>query len=223
MRLSAPIILLSSIALVAGCGDSREQAAVARIMQRKDPGFIRLVNLTPSTSALKVNGKEYGQPVEAYKANKFLACPKGEIKVTVDGVKEPAAYEMKSQLVLSAYLVDEKGKKTVKFVEGEPRNLPKGMAQVAFLTTDSTNKYTAEIGGSASTEVPYFKPSSATDVSIGKVNATISVNGRKLPVSFDAIDQGAYTVVVQLVGGKPVANVLSNHPDRGISMAGASG
>ena len=217
-----PVCIAVTIA-IAGCGTPQEQAALERIQKRKDPGFIRLVNLTDGTSKLKVNGKDYGQPVPSMKSNVFLACPTGEAKIEVGGLDQPLTHEIKSNDVVSVYLLEEQGKNVAKLVLGEPRNLPKGSTHVSFLTTDANSTYKAKTD-QGDIPVPVFEPSPAISVSPGDFKSKITSNaGQTVDVDFDTIDQGAYTVVVQQVGGKPRTIVLNNHPDRGLSMAGASG
>lgn len=211
--------------LTVGCGQSSENAAVERLKARRDPGFIRLVNFTDSVSKLNVNGKDYGQPVKSEEAATFFATPKGATKLVVDGLAEPLSYDMVSKGVVSVYLVPaDGGKMQAKFVEGEPRNLPKGQVEVAFLTIDTTSSYKAELPTKGSVAVPVFKPSEAIAISPGEFKASVTVDGKqKLPVQFTAIDQGAYTVVVHKANGQPKITVLKNHPDRGLSKAGATG
>jgi hypothetical protein len=221
-KLRFPLLLAVGLAFW-GCGNPQEQAALERIQKRKDPGFIRLVNLTDDSSQLKVNGKNYGQAVLPMKSNVFLACPTGETKIVVEGLGQALSHDVKSKDVVSVYLLEEQGKKVAKLVLGEPRNLPKGSTHVSFLATDSGVSYKAKTD-QGDIEVPVLRPSTAIAVSPGDFKSKITSSaGQTVEVDFDTIDQGAYTVVVQQAGGKPRTTILSNHPDRGLSMAGATG
>ncbi|MFZ4508965.1 MAG: hypothetical protein ACOYON_14850, partial [Fimbriimonas sp.] len=55
----ASVLALLPLALVfTGCGPSKEEQAVSRALNRKKPGYARVVNFTDKPATLRVDGKD---------------------------------------------------------------------------------------------------------------------------------------------------------------------
>lgn len=205
-------LLVIALGLV-GCGQSKEDAALARIRNRPKPGYLRVLNLMDKPVKAMWTTLTLDPNIKAMGVSPFR--PVGTGKKTIQlfsGETEIASLEVDvpSEDAVTLIVFEQDGKIQHKETQGDLRNPNPGQnlqAQFIHLGTGKPEgKVTLSSGGNNYT----FEPTTAPMVaSTGEY--TVSGVGIDHPMGGPIESDGAYTVmVVTMPDGKTHAMLLRN-------------
>lgn len=113
---------ITALSALAGCngGNSKADAALEHLRQRKDPGFFRIVNLTKYTYELREGNRQMTNSVEPGGVSKMLTIGEGARTVTLLGEEKPRDVKVTITTQVGTTMVL-KADGTYFVVNGEPR------------------------------------------------------------------------------------------------------
>lgn len=202
-------------ALLAGCGQSKEDAALARMQNRPKPGFVRILNLTGADATLLSRGRPVNPDVKSGESGRMN--PEGVGKRTMGiqtkGGEKEVEVELTSEMGHTLVLMPSGHV----LIQGEPRKPAEGKnlhvvflaADGKFLTSGKTVSLTAADG-----KVELDPKEHAYEVASGSVSL--------LGKTFEVKPNFAYTILILQSGSGMKPYFMLNTADDVPAAVGTS-
>lgn len=198
-----------------GCGQSKEDAALARARNRPKPGFVRILNLSGDKATLLSKGRPVNPDVENGESGRLNPEGVGKRRVVVSkkGQEEEVEVDLASEMGHTIIVLPNKNA----IIGGEPRKPVAGKnLHVVFVGPDGTvleNAKPVEMG-SASGKLSLDPKEHGYEVASGKVSL--------LGKTFEVKPNFAYTILVVQSGSSTKPYFMLNTPDDVPAATGTS-
>ena len=208
---------------IVGCGQSKEEKAVERMLHHKSPAYARLVNFGTDTFVYYNKGKILSSPIAPGDHSNFIISSPGEQKLEIKS-GDKTVYQPKMTLQAGdcqTVLVTSQG---AKVVTGEVRDAPPTQSSVRVFYIGGTKPVTVESGSDkiASALSPNSE-SAPVNVAPGDHSFKVTVDGSSpVEVAGNLSAADGFTVAVIEKAGKIEAKLINNSPQRKPSARGAS-
>lgn len=220
-------LIFAGMAIIFGCGPSREEAAIARIKNRRPPGLVRVVNLTDAPVDYAFDAAKTSQSASPSHATPFVPMPAGshEVNVSVAGKSlAKASAEFGDREHQTAFLFKAGGTYKLVFVKGEPYQAKAGsVALAAILVTEGTESGNVTINGLPAGKVKALEAAPLSGVTAGSADFAVTLGNASGKAKLDLEDGTAYSLVAFPRGSKVDLAILQNSSGKPEMMGAAPG